>query len=593
MKTLPHPDSTYSHQRRFVIMLTGMVLLAVARPTGAQEAINRVGDMVRNKTFSESYDSGDFHHFNTGSKLSVYTHGVGLTIEESNMWSWSLLNYELQWKYSGHYARFQAVLTTNVWLWENGGIAGGSWNVYTEYIKDTHIRSLSPLTLQAAWTTNHHPSSLHGPHITPDFADGFKGPVGTIKTTNDNGGITTESYTTTAGLYISGDPSSTNENFYRVRLSLEYSDHTPISVPYNITSYLGAVPDTNSAVYVWLTEGKEYTAKPVFKTANPPSFYSYSAEPERAQRMGTLVICTIAADGSWPGSRPDGILGRMNYPEDESPSDDQMIQDLLLNTSAADIITTALIPVIPFGYQVDASRGKLTNLTVDDRKWLTVLLLSRSTNSEPPSFLTYEALETFLDDTRFTYRLANELSIEAVAYAGTYGHNVPGQNVLRRQAKLGQTTIQFWDDVKVHMKHLFLPNFAVPLGKDFANICYRGFATLAVHNAAGAYHDQLIGGQKGTTYIVNTCSGHAGRLLRSVEAPILQQQAPDFYIKIFYRVPSHNPYTFEVDFMYSGYPSTVWPTMFEYDYNFEKARYERTQTRHQSATPFDGFLSIE
>jgi hypothetical protein len=78
-----------------------------------------------------------------------------------------------------------------------------------------------------------------------------------------------------------------------------------------------------------------------------------------------------------------------------------------------------------------------------------------------------------------------------------------------------------------------------------------------------------------------------------VEAPILQQQAPDFFIKVFYRVASLYPDTFEREFMYSGYPNTIWPTMFEYHYDFEEKIYEWKQTRHQSATPFDGFLSIE
>lgn len=294
------------------LRLICLLAMLASQPLHSQESGPRfrIGDIVWTSSYSLSYQTTTHALYDTRNFISIYTHGAGVTNEETKLNSATLLDLSLLPLYYNRYQFVQGSAITNEWTWQDGGLLG-VWYSDTTFVRDTYIYNLAPLDLQSGLSVAATPRTFLA-SSPPDFSNGFKGPVGSVLTTNELGGVTTDTYTTTAGLYVPGDPASTNEHFYRVQLSLEYSDHTPIAIS-RVTNYLGQPPDLNSNVYVWLREGQEYTAKPTFSTASPPSFYSYSAEATRGDQLGTLIISTIAANPDWPGTRPEGLATRLAF----------------------------------------------------------------------------------------------------------------------------------------------------------------------------------------------------------------------------------------------------------------------------------------
>lgn len=585
------------HFHRTPVAGWGLLLLCLVfvRTSTAQQPTFRIGDTVLVQTYNLSYNTAHAQHFETSTTTTTYTYGAGLTNESYSFSSWSLLSLNSLGIYGNRYRHAMWQWSTNEWTWHNDGLYG-RWASFREIDKDDYITSLEPLTQNTVWQNNGYSRVFDGPVGAPDYFNGFKGPVGTISTTNEFGATTTDTYTTTAGLYVPGNPASTNEHLYRVQLSLEYDNRTPIPMT-AVTSYLGQPPDLNSNVYVWLREGYGYTTKPQFYGAGP-TFYSYSAEANRADQHGTLLISTIARGGTWPGTYPTGIAQSMGFPANEAdPSDDQMAFDYIMNSPLADNFTLLINDLlaargIPIFAEKDHSRGQVGSLSDDERKYMVLLLLARSINPDPPVELDYANLELFIG-TNFVYRLVNEFSIEAAGYNDKFGHDVAGRNVLRKQAKIGKTTLELESDVTLRLRIYpgtpleFIYLLDVP--KALANPVIRFFSGF-LSNDEGAGHNTILGGQKGSPSIKQICAGRAGETLRDLEQPLLRKMPPDFSCWVIYRVAG-NSVNREVKFSLD--PVGTWPTFFEYHYDFSVQKYLFQPPKHaQMETPFSGFLSL-
>lgn len=249
----------------------------------------------------------------------------------------------------------------------------------------------------------------------------------------------TNTYSTTSAIRTDGPPGSTNEHFYRVNLSLQYDTGATIPLAM-VQSYLSEPVDADGNVYLWLKDHSSFAGRPVFKYATP-SYYSYSVEPNQAQHLSTLLISTIRRGGAstWPGSRPDGMAQHMGFPSDEGYfSDDQLALDYILNSPLASAFTSLINATLaargyPVSYEKDQSRGQVGSLTADERKYMVMLLLARSTNPDPPAELDDPTLDLFIG-TNFVYRLVNEFGIEAAGHENKFGHDVAGKHLQRKRA---------------------------------------------------------------------------------------------------------------------------------------------------------------
>jgi hypothetical protein len=578
-----------------LLLMAGLALLT-SHSLPAQTF--EVGTLTRTYSYTKptTYGLGYFYVGGDGFS-SIYTRGRGATNTAIYFDGWWTTENLVSPNY-GHllYSRHG----TNVveWGWHAENYLTGAWN--TDFITDTnrYLISVAPWVIDVVTNYPAHRTFLSMTPSPGDFANSFSGPVGTITTEYENGAVTTDTYTTTAGLYIPGDPTSTNEHFYRVRLSLEYSDRTPISVPQFIASYLGQAPDTQTNIYVWLGEGKEYTAKPVFKTASPPSFYSYHAEVNQAQQLGTLIVSTITRGSSWPGSRPADMALHMGYPATEpEPSDDQMAFDFIMNSPLASkfepLITAGFLALgYPLAsYEIDHSRGVVSSLTEDERKYMVLLLLARSINPDPPETFDYTNLDLFTG-TNFVYRLVNEFAIEAAGYSGKFGHKIDGKNIRRKQAKIGKTTLNFEADVKLNLIVTPVTGAAYPLQLSLPAFLLNpviGLASASLENESGAGHGTLYGGQKGAETVKLFCAGRAGETLRDLEQPLLRRMPPDFSCWAIFDIAGD---WVTPRIKLSLEPVCTWPTFFDYSYDFGRKLYLDRAYHPQTENPFDGFLTL-
>lgn len=588
------------HRRAVSLRLLGLLALLASGPLRAQETAPsfRIGDIVWTSTSLLSFQTTTHAIFDTRHSTTIYTHGVGATNEVTTLNSSTLLDLSTLYLYGNRYQLVQGYAATNEWIWQDGALTE-VWYCDTNFVRDTYIYNLAPLDMQSGTWARATPRTPMPAYLPSDLSNGFKGPVGTVVTTDEHGRTTTDTYTTTAGLYVPGDPASTNEHFYRVQLSLEYDNRTPIPITF-VTNYLGFAPDVNSNVYVWLREGQEYTAKPMFNGA-APSFYSYGAEAFKADQLWGLTVATIRMGSSttWPGERPANMASHMGYPTDEGYfSDDQLAIDYILNSPLSSIFETLINAALaargyPVWYEKDSSRGQVTTLTEDERKYMVMALLARSTNPDPPVELDHPNLELFIG-TNFVYRLVNEFGIEAAGFNSKFGHDVAGRNIQRKRAEIGKTKIEFKEDVIVRLK--IWPGtpieYLLELGFDKADVnaaIHSASGLWFMTNSPGAGHNTIQGGTKGSPSVSYICSGRAGPVLVTLEQPLLRKMPPDFFCWTRYRVTDTSV---GKEHELSLNSNTTWPTFFEYRYDFDERKYKDPITHGQVDTPFDGFLSL-
>lgn len=423
----------------------------------------------------------------------------------------------------------------------------------------------------------------------------FGAPNGTYSTP-DNGHVVNVS--TVGGIYTEGLPGSTNEHFYRVKLSLSHLDLTPMLTS-SVQSILGAPVDGYGNAYMWLRDASLHQGKPVFKPGVNPSFYYYTAEPQRADQLGTLIVSTISRGSTWPGTRPEGMAQRLGYPSDEGYfSDDQFAFDYIMSSPLSSLVEAAINAILlarglPVVWEVDRSRGGVTTLTPEDRQYMTLVLLARSVNEAPPSEMDFTTLERF-KGTNYVYRLLNELAVEAAAYNGSFAHAVNGRHIQRKQTKLGKTKIEYEDDVILRVK--IWPGTPLEyieelgLDKDDLNPII-DFTAQALSNEDGAGHNTLSGGSKGSESINLICAGRAGTVLRTLEQPLLRRMPPDFSCwATFFVDPNSNYVDRRVKLSLNS--TTTWPTFYDYQYDYDRRRYRGRSDHPQIENPFEGFLTL-
>ena len=108
-------------------------------------------------------------------------------------------------------------------------------------------------------------------------------------------------------------------------------------------------------------------------------------------------------------------------------------------------------------------------------------------------------------------------------------------------------------------------------------------------NDAGGGHNVIYGANKGSVAVKYMGSGRAGTVLRSLEQPLLRRMPPDFFCMIRYWVSGD---TVVPELKTSQTASEIWPTFFEYRYDFQDQIYKRVQTYNQIDDPFEGFLQL-
>jgi hypothetical protein len=123
----------------------------------------------------------------------------------------------------------------------------------------------------------------------------------------------------------------------------------------------------------------------------PPKLdFTANLKVENVQAQG-MAITTIQDNPNWPGARPDGLEGRLGYAAGANPSDDQIVFDVIMNIPGG--IVTQLNSV--FGSPIHTpAQGQLTNATGDDKQWITLAMLKRSTNGGPAANISDQDLIT-------------------------------------------------------------------------------------------------------------------------------------------------------------------------------------------------------
>ena len=543
------------------------------------------GPTAYSRSWVRSY-SGSPNTFVVETFTDTWAYGVGAT----QRWEW-----DSGWEvpaaaYPDGFlvGRYKRGADDYVWYWTTNGLAGAwrsGWNTNRLHYTPDYTNAVLDGT---TWTNEYCPANYQ--NWLPSVAPNGSYPA-------NNGDVGTNTFQTQAAIFTDGVPGATNQSFYRIRLSLQ--DEMATTIPLSVVSnWLGRVPDTNGNIYVWLPDGAQTPAAPTFNPGMEPPFYSYDAAPFQAQKLGTLVVATITRGATWSTNRPAGMAAHMGYPTDEgAPSDDQLAFDYIMNSSLAGYFTTGINALltaggIPLSWEKDQSRGQIGALTDDERKYLVLALLARSTNPEPPSELDYPTLAAFIG-TNFVYRLVNEFSVEAAGYQGKLGHDVVGPHILRKQARIGKTKLELENDVILRLKIWpGLPiEYILELGleKDDINAVI-GFVSGFLTNDPGGGHDTLYGGSKGLHSVRYMCAAHAGTTLRSLEQPLLRRIPHDFSCMIRYWVSGD---TVTRELRPSLNASTRWPTFFEYHYDFEKLKYIYQAPAHaQIENPFDGFLVL-
>jgi len=157
-------------------------------------------------------------------------------------------------------------------------------------------------------------------------------------------------------------------------------------------------------------------------------------------KAGGLIIGVIAPDnsGTWDDpTLPAGLLEHLGYPLGANPSRAQIIVDLSIRiekcagSSGTGIIGFWLNGIIQMfaGLTLDCletpiQQGFESELTCEDRRWLTLEMLRRSTNALPPDFVSMQELDIaefnieYFPQLAPDWRMVNELFVQGKSRGG-------------------------------------------------------------------------------------------------------------------------------------------------------------------------------
>lgn len=180
---------------------------------------------------------------------------------------------------------------------------------------------------------------------------------------------------------------------------------------------------------------------------------------------GALIISTIEKpEGvSWPGTAPQGMYQRLNYPANEAtPNDDQLIVNAMLHVDRGIIglltqnipatVFKAVFPAVlnqqqtPIGnLLVVPPSGALTNATEEDREYLGLAFFDRSKNSPPPVVISFSGQNQYLTlKEKGDYRVWNHFVAGGPTnnIDGTIQDPPPGNPQFVKEALVGPTPFE-------------------------------------------------------------------------------------------------------------------------------------------------------
>ena len=224
-----------------------------------------------------------------------------------------------------------------------------------------------------------------------------------------------------------------------------------------------------------------------------------------------LIITTIEDNSSWPGPRPALMEARLGYPVGSSPSDDQILFDVVMNIPGGWVQKLNQWAQGIYQHSIDTPvGGKLVIATEDDKKWLTLAMLKRSVNPTPAAPVTEENLFGEFGSGG-EWRLINGLSVCASISNGTFETTPQGNKI----NNIGPT--------KYRISHV---EFTVNSGAINGAINNSVF-TLWVNTADPADgNDQMLWG---ATIVLHRTAGRIGPPLEPYERALIPKRAGPFF----------------------------------------------------------------
>lgn len=299
-------------------------------------------------------------------------------------------------------------------------------------------------------------------------------------------------------------------------------------------------------------------------------------------RTGAVNSYGASLNPVWPGARPGGMPQRMQYPSGTTPTDEQILWDVLSNSplgpqmvSAANSVLALSSPAV----SVASSGGKLTQTGVADRQWLTLAFLSRTANPVSPATLSTNELDQRVINARSTFRLINEFRVMTVPD----GNQFAVAETERRRAAIGQTAVTLLAGVSVRVQRADGSTQTLPITASQANLILQ---TAGVgSNASAAGNATVIGGVGSSEYRANAAM-QGGILPACVHDLIVRGPRRDLSTSTAFQASADQV-------VVAPLPSTcTWPAPSLYLWDESSERYVKTTTDSPATSPFDCYLTI-
>jgi len=307
------------------------------------------------------------------------------------------------------------------------------------------------------------------------------------------------------------------------------------------------------------------------------------------KRDGGLIITSIldTFDVPLPENRPTGYLDRLYSglnpnPNGPNPTDLQVVIDTLISApeslglSLTKFIAT--LPFVPSNLQIVASPGfSLGGLNEEDREWLTLLFLSLSTNSDPPS--TFANPSTFDPD---LYRMLNELRFCYFIDDGLIDQFIEERNSLL----VGNTLLDF--PIQSFVVHIAIDGDI----KSIPIIFPVDFPTQVASDNISVVPTGLTGGI-GNNFVESALYARAGRTLTPYENALLKFSAPPFFSEVRFDIVNGN-IQYNPVLGHTSDPEFLWPSHFVYQWDDGRKLYTNPTKHLQTGRrgPFAKFISV-
>ncbi|MFO0829176.1 MAG: hypothetical protein U0572_13635 [Phycisphaerales bacterium] len=295
-----------------------------------------------------------------------------------------------------------------------------------------------------------------------------------------------------------------------------------------------------------------------------------------------LIVSTIweLPTANWPGPKPAGMQSRLGYPPNATPTDDQIVFDVILNIPggpAQELIAAIQAALADFNLTVQIpAQGALANATAEDKQWIVLAFLKRSKNNVPPTLIPENAIDQFIEDG--DWRLINELHCRSeVSEQSAFAAAV---ELLASRHLIGPTPLQFLgpDPITTTFTVSGVPiTFQLTLGKI---VIGGNIADPADNNGL------IVGGQIGEAVISQRTAGRIGPALEPAEKALIPKRAAPFASRLTFTAASPTV-EFTAQFDGSQIDETIrWPRADGYRWNSELNAFQLQLELLPIATPF-------